>query len=79
MLNVVDTLDEFRFNYLELSYNTLEAQNNKLNRRVRSLKRKNSKINKELKKEKEFSKSILNSSSWKVTKPLRAVKRVFKK
>ncbi|WP_458453962.1 glycosyltransferase family 2 protein [Methanobrevibacter sp.] len=74
-----DSLPDFRQNYLEYSYLTIEKENEKLAKKVRSLKRKNSKINKELKKERNLNKSLINSSSWKLTKPLRAFKRVLKK
>lgn len=74
-----NTLQEFRQNYLEYSFITLEKKNEKLNKKVRSLKRKNSKYRRALKKERKLNKSLLNSSSWKLTKPLRAVKRAFKK
>lgn len=74
-----DNIDEFTRNYLEFSYLNLKKENEKLTKNNRLLKRKNSKLQKELKKEKKLSDSILNSSSWKLTKPLRAFKRVFKK
>ncbi|WP_405305378.1 glycosyltransferase family 2 protein [Methanobrevibacter sp.] len=42
------------------------------------LKRQNKKLEKELKKYKEINDSLLNSTSWKVTKPLRKGKKLFK-
>ena len=41
----------------------------------RKLKVKNRKLKKDVKKAKKLNKSIINSNSWKLTKPLRALKR----
>lgn len=52
----------------------LRKENSKLKKKNKKLKKKN----KELKKYKKQYESLLNSSSWKITKPLRSFKRIFK-
>lgn len=67
----------------EFFINAIESQQkeiNKLKKKNEKLKEKNEKLKKK-KKGKSYKKeydSVINSSSWKVTKPLRGIKRVFK-
>ena len=56
----------------------LRKKNKKLRKENKKIKRENKKLRKENKKIKKLNKSLLNSSSWKITKPLRWLKRLFK-
>ena len=72
------SIDEYNQAYLEISYFNLENEKRKLIKKNNSLLAENKKLKKELKnKEKEY-KKILSSSSWKITKPLRGLKKIFK-
>jgi hypothetical protein len=72
------SIDEYNQAYLEISYFNLENEKRKLIKKNNSLLAENKKLKKELKnKEKEYEK-ILSSSSWKITKPLRGLKKIFK-
>lgn len=53
----------------------LRNNNSKLKKDNKKLKAKNKKLKKEIKKTKKLNEEILNSSSWKVTKPLRKLRR----
>ena len=55
--------------------NKLSKNNAKLKKDNKKLKNKNKKLKKEIKKTKKLNEEILNSSSWKVTKPLRKLRR----
>ena len=57
----------------------LKSENKELKRENKKLKRRNKKTKANLAKYKKLYKSLLNSSSWKITKPLRAFKRIFKR
>lgn len=47
--------------------------------KIFDLKMKNSELTKEINEYKEFNESIFNSTSWKVTKPLRKISTMLKK
>ena len=79
LLETSNSLDEFTRNYLELNCFILEKENEKLSKKVRKLTSKNKKLKKQVKKQKKINKSLVNSSSWKLTMPLRGLKRVFKR
>ena len=73
-----DNLAEFE---LKNEIKNLQSKNKGLNKKVNNLKKDNKKLNaqvKKLKKEnkhlKNFKKSVINSKSWKLTKPLRSLK-----
>lgn len=73
-----DNLAEFE---LKNEIKNLQSKNKGLNKKVNNLKKDNKKLNaqvKKLKKEnkhlKNFKKSMINSKSWKLTKPLRSLK-----
>ena len=75
----IEDYQEFRIQYLELLHN---EEKNKLLKEINSLKKKNKKLkkeNKKLKKEKnkykKLNDELLNSRSWKITEPLRKLKR----
>ena len=75
----IEDYQEFRIQYLELLHN---EDKNKLLKEINSLKKKNKKLkkeNKKLKKEKnkykKLNDELLNSRSWKITEPLRKLKR----
>lgn len=63
--------DEFKSEYNIL---TLDHELNKLKRKVNRLEKQNKKLKKENKKLSKKNKEILNSSSWKITKPLRKLR-----
>ena len=60
------------------AYNNAQARYEKLTEKNRSLKKKNRKLNKQLKKSKKLNDQLMSSSSWKITKPLRGLKRILK-
>ena len=53
----------------------LENQNRKLSKDIEDLENQNKKLKKDLKKYNDKNKEMLNSTSWKVTKPLRVLKK----
>ena len=53
--------------------------NKKLNNKNQSLNKKNEKLKAQLKKSNDKNKEILNSTSWKITKPIRMPKLLIKK
>ena len=73
-----NSIEEYQNSYLEVSYIKLEEEKKKLLKKNKSLKKQNKKLKKQLKKEKKLNKQLTASSSWKVTKPLRGLKRIFK-
>ena len=73
-----NSIEEYQHSYLEVSYIKLEEEKKKLLKKNKSLKKQNKKLKKQLKKEKKLNKQLTASSSWKVTKPLRGLKRIFK-
>ena len=79
LLETSNSLDEFTRNYLELNCFILEKENEKLSKKVNKLTTKNKKLKKQVKKQKKINKSLVNSSSWKLTMPLRGLKRIFKR
>jgi glycosyltransferase involved in cell wall biosynthesis len=78
VLQTSDDVDEFTHRYLEVNYLSLEKKYDKLVKKNNKLKKKNTKLKKDLKKEKKLTKMYSNSSSWKITAPLRAIKRIFR-
>ena len=57
---------------------SLNKKNRSLNKKNRSLNKKNEKLKAQLKKSKDKNKEILNSTSWKITKPIRMPKQLIK-
>ena len=57
----------------------LLSKNKSLDRKNKSLNKKNKELKNNLKKSKDKNQQILNSNSWKITKPLRAPKQLIKK
>lgn len=58
---------------------SLDMKNKSLNRKNEKLMKKNEKLKEGLKKSRDKNKDILNSTSWKVTKPLRVPRQMVKK
>lgn len=58
---------------------SLDKKNKSLNRKNEKLMKKNEKLKEGLKKSRDKNKDILNSTSWKVTKPLRVPRQMVKK
>ena len=58
---------------------SLNKKNQSLNKKNQSLNKKNEKLKAQLKKSKDKNKEILNSTSWKITKPVRMPKKFIKK
>ena len=56
----------------------LSVQNYDLERKINHLNKKNKKLKRSIKRNQKKNKQILNSRSWRVTKPLRNIKNVFK-
>lgn len=61
------------------SEKNLKKENKSLNKKNRSLNKKNDKLKAQLNKSKDKNKEILNSKSWKITKPIRMPKQFIKK
>ena len=61
------------------SEKNLKRENKSLNKKNQSLNKKNEKLKAQLKKSKDKNKEILNSTSWKITKPVRMPKKFIKK
>lgn len=59
----------------EIDY--LNSEITSLNKDVKTLKKKNKNLNSNYKKVNKQNKQLLNSSSWKITKPLRLIKKIF--
>ena len=92
ILQTSDNVEEFTQRYLEVNYLILEKKynkltkkngklarkNKKLTKKNKKLKERNAELKKELKQEKKLTKSYSNSSSWKITAPLRAIKNKFR-
>ena len=57
---------------------TRSYKNNNLEKRIKKLYKSEKKKNKEIKKLKNKNKKILNSTSWKITKPMRSLTNLFK-
>ena len=66
-------------NSLNKKNNSLNKKNQSLNKKNESLNRKNEKLKAQLKKSKDKNEEILNSTSWKITKPVRMPKQFIKK
>lgn len=73
-----NSIEEYNRAQLELKITELERKNKKLTKKNKSLKQENAKFKKKFKKIDRKYKSILSSNSWKLTKPLRALKRIFR-
>lgn len=56
----------------------LIVKNYQLERKIKKLNKENKKLKKSIKKYDKLNKKIINSRSWKITKPLRGIKNVFK-
>ena len=52
-------------------------ENEELKKNNANLNRKNKKLNKDLKKANKINEEVLSSNSWKITEPLRKIKRMF--
>ncbi len=78
VLNTSQDIEEFSQGNLQIDYMQLQARYEKLTEKNRSLKKKNRKLNKQLKKSKKLNDQLMSSSSWKITKPLRGLKRILK-
>lgn len=61
------------------SEKNLKRENKSLNKKNQSLNKKNEKLKAQLKKSNDKNKEILNSTSWKITKPIRMPKLLIKK
>lgn len=64
--------------YFEINFNISPISNNNLEKRIKKLYNSEKKKNKEIKKLKNKNKKILNSTSWKITKPMRSLTNLFK-
>ena len=65
---------DYKMNYLN-DINSLKEENEILKKRKNELKKKNKKLTKDLKELKRLNSSLLNSNSWKLTEPLRKIKK----
>lgn len=79
VLKSSEDVNQFLEGILKIDYMTLETKYDKLVKKNKKLKKENSQLQKKYKKSKKFNDELLSSSSWKLTKPLRAFKRVVKK
>lgn len=72
--------DSFKDYNVKLNYfnniNLLKKENETLKKQNKDLKNKNKKLTKDLKELKKFNSSLLNSTSWRLTEPLRKIKRI---
>lgn len=73
-----NSLDEYKDYIYDLEVKQLEKKNKKLKKEHDSLKKKNDKLKKDIKKAQKKNKELLSSNSWKLTKPLRGIKKIFK-
>ena len=64
---------------LNRKVNSLDRKNQSLNRRNENLQNKNQKLKENLKKSRDKNKEMMNSTSWKITKPLRMPKQMIEK
>lgn len=64
-------LEDYKSKLIKFNINNLKHANNKLKNDNKKIKNENKKLKKKVKKLKKFNKSILNSSSWKITKSFR--------
>ncbi len=65
------------FQSLKDEIDFLNSEITSLNKDIKTLKKKNKNLNRTYKKVKKQNKQLLNSSSWKITKPLRLIKKFF--
>ena len=70
-----DDFDKFKEEY---NFLILNHELTKLERKLKRLTKENKKLNKEFKVLSNKNKSIINSKSWKITKPLRKIKSFLK-
>ena len=61
----------------KIDYDTIKRENEELKKNNTNLNRKNKKLNKDLKKARKINDEVLSSNSWKITEPLRKIKRMF--
>lgn len=67
-----DSLEEYNY---KIDINELEKKVNRLSKKYNDLKKENKKLKKDLDKVKDENKDILNSKSWKITKPFRKLNK----
>jgi len=67
-----NNINTCKLNLLQFEINNLKSENQKLNNNYKKLKNDNYYLRK-------LNNELLNSSSWKITKPLRTFKRIFRK
>ena len=75
VLQTSENVEEFTHRYLEINYITLENNNKNLQNQVNNLRRDNSNLRNDLNRQKKLVNMYANSSSWKITAPLRAFRR----
>jgi len=72
-----DNFENFLTNLYEFKIFDLYVRNEELRKKNKKLTRSNKKLNKKLKNAKKLNKIILNSTSWKLTRPLRKFRKSF--
>lgn len=72
------TFDEYKSLEYDIQLKELKMRGKYLSDSKKSLVKQNKKLKKQLKKEKKLSKTISNSKSWKITKPIRSFTNIFK-
>lgn len=70
-INSCETYEEYREGFYKVNIINLKEEQEKLIKKNKSLAKKNKKLKKTLKEKKELHDSLLNSSSWKLTKSMR--------
>ena len=77
--SVRNKLYKYQINYEKVKFKneTLINKNKVLVKENNSLKENNKKLKKQVETEKKKNKTLLNSNSWKITKPLRKIKKIF--
>ena len=70
--------DDFRVKYYDYSIERLEEEKRKLENKNNDLAIKEKSLKEKTKELEKFNDDLYNSTSWKITRPLRAVMKIFK-
>ncbi len=74
-----NSMEDFKSKIADISLHKVQSESKKLKKDNLKLIKQSEKLNEELVKLNDFNKSLLNSSSWKLTKPFRSFMMLFKK
>lgn len=72
------TFEQYKSKEYDLQIKELKQRRTRLKNTKKSLTNENKKLKRQLKKEKKLSKTISNSKSWKITKPIRSFTNIFR-